>query len=86
MPEPRRRLPVPKDVEWTQLRRRATLVFAMLAAGWSELSAAERSEARQLISKSRGRPRNLSRDEAKRLGAIAGRAARAAAGAHRRKR
>ena len=85
MPQPRRRLPVPKDVEWTQLRRRATLVFVMLAAGWSELSSAERNEARQLISKSRGRPRNLSKAEAKRLGAIAGRAARAAAGAHRRK-
>ena len=86
MPQPRRQLPSTKDVEWTQLRRRAALVFAMLAAGWSELSSEERNEARRLVSKSRGRPRNLSRDEAKRLGAIAGRAARAAAGAHRRKR
>ena len=86
MPQPRRLLPSTKDVEWTQLRRRAALVFAMLAAGWSELSAEERTEARRLVSKSRGKPRNLSRDEAKRLGAIAGRAARAAAGAQRRKR
>ena len=85
MPQPRRRLPRTTDVEWTQLRRRAAIVFAMLAAGWSELSSEERNEARKLISKSRGRPRNLSRDEAKRLGAIAGRAARAAAGAQRRK-
>jgi hypothetical protein len=85
MPQPRRHLPSTKDVEWTQLRRRAALVFAMLAAGWSELSSEERNEARRLVSKSRGKPRNLSRDEAKRLGAIAGRAARAAAGAHRRK-
>ena len=86
MPQPRRRLPMPEDVQWTQLRRRATLVFVMLAAGWSELSSAERNEARKLISKSRGRPRNLTRAETKRLGALAGRAARAAARAHRRRR
>ncbi len=86
MPQPRRRLPRTTDVEWTRLRRRATLAFVILAAGWSELSSEERNEARALITKSRGKPRNLSRDEAKRLGALAGRAARAAAGAHRRKR
>jgi hypothetical protein len=84
MPQPRRRLPrSTRDVPWTQLRRRAAVLFLMLSAGWSELSADERNEARRLISKSRGRPRNLSRDEAKRLGAIAGRAARAAARAPR---
>jgi hypothetical protein len=86
MPQPRRRLPSTKDVERTQDRRRATLAFAMLAAGWSALSSEERDEARKLITKSRGRPRNLSKDETKRLGSIAGRAARAAAGAQRRKR
>jgi hypothetical protein len=86
MPQSRRSLPSTKDIEWTQLRRRAALVFAVLAAGWSELSSEERDEARALITKSRGKPRNLSRDETKRLGALAGRAARAAAGAHRRKR
>jgi hypothetical protein len=86
MPEPRRRLPSTKDVEWTQVRRRATLAFAMLAAGWSALTSEERDEARKLITKSRGRPRNLSKEEARRLGSIAGRAARGAAGAHRRKR
>jgi hypothetical protein len=86
MPQLRRRLPHPTDVEWTQLRRRATLAFVILAAGWRELTSEERNEARALISKSRGKPRNLSRDEVKRLGALAGRAARAAAGAHRRNR
>jgi hypothetical protein len=84
MPQPRRRLPSAREVPWTELRRRATVVFLMLSAGWSELTADERAEARKLVTKSRGRPRNLTRAEAKRLGAIAGRAARAAAGARRR--
>jgi hypothetical protein len=85
MPTPRR-LPRTTDVEWSRVRRRATLTFAMLAAGWSALSSEERDEARKLITKSRGRPRNLTRDETRRLGALAGRAARAAAGANRGKR
>jgi hypothetical protein len=55
-----------------------------LQAGWSELSAAEREEVRKLLTKSRGRPRNLSKAEAKRLGALAGRAASAAARIKRR--
>jgi hypothetical protein len=84
MPEPRRRLPQAREIPWAELRRRATIVFLMLQAGWSELSADERAEARKLVTKSRGRPRNLTRTEAKRLGALAGRAARAAAGAKRR--
>jgi hypothetical protein len=85
MPQSRRRLPqTTREIPWAELRRRATVVFLMLQAGWSELSAAERDEARKLVSKSRGRPRNLTRAEAKRLGALAGRAARAAAGAKRR--
>jgi hypothetical protein len=84
MPIPRRRLPSTREVPWAQLRRHATIVFLMLRAGWTALTENERAEARQLVTKSRGRPRNLSRTEARRLGAIAGRAARAAAGARRR--
>jgi hypothetical protein len=84
MPQPRRRLPSAREVPWGELRRRATIVFLMLQAGWGELTADERDEARKLVTKSRGRPRNLSRTEAKRLGALAGRAARAAATARRR--
>jgi hypothetical protein len=85
MPQTPRRLPQAREIPWAELRRRATLVFLMLQAGWSELSADERAEARELVTKSRGRPRNLNRTEAKRLGALAGRAARAAAGARRRR-
>jgi len=84
MPQPRRRLPAPREIPWAQLRRHATIIFLMLRAGWTALSADERAEARRLVSKSRGRPRNLSRDEARRLGSLAGRAARAAAGTRRR--
>jgi len=65
------------------LRRHALLVFLMLRAGWSALEPAERDEARRLVSKSRGRPRNRSRAEAQQLGKLAARAARAAAGARR---
>ena len=84
MPLPRRRLPAsPRDVPWTQLRRHALLMFLMLRAGWSALEPAERDEARRLVTKSRGRPRNLTRAEAQRLGKLAARAARAAAGAKR---
>ena len=50
----------------------------MLQAGWTALSEAEREEARKLVLKSRGRPRNLSRPEAQRLGRIAAKAAMAA--------
>jgi hypothetical protein len=53
-------------------------VFLMLQAGWGELTAAERDEVRRLVTKSRGRPRNLTKDETRRLGRLAGRAARAA--------
>ena len=79
MPQPRRRLPeAAKKVPWAELRRGASAIFLMLRAGWSELSAAEREEVRRLVTKSRGRPRNLTRDEARRLGRLAGRAATAA--------
>jgi hypothetical protein len=83
MAQPRRRLPQTREIPWTELRRRAIVVFLMLQAGWSELTADERDEARKLVSKSRGRPRNLTRQETRRLGALAGRAARAAAGARK---
>ena len=79
MPQPRRRLPSAREVPWTELRRRAEVVVRWLQAGWNELSPAEREEVRGLVTKSRGRPRNLSREEAKRLGRLAGRAAGAAA-------
>jgi hypothetical protein len=79
MPEPKRRLPQVRDVPWGEFRRRATIVFVWLQAGWSALSEAEREEVRRLVTKSRGRPRNLSKAEARRLGRIAAKAAGAAA-------
>jgi len=84
MPQPRR-LPSPREIPWAELRKRAAIVYLWLQAGWSELSAAEREEVGKLLTKSRGRPRNLSRAEAKRLGALAGRAASAAARSRRRR-
>ena len=84
MPQPRR-LPSPREIPWTELRRRAAIVYLWLQAGWSELSPAEREEVRRLLTKSRGRPRNLTKDEAKRLGQLAGRAASAAARGGRRR-
>jgi hypothetical protein len=75
-----RRLPqVTKNVPWDELRRRATDIFLRLQAGWTALSEAEREEARRLVTKSRGRPRNLSKEEARRLGSLAAKAANAAA-------
>jgi hypothetical protein len=84
MPVPRRRLPSPREVPWPELRRRAAIVFFWLQAGWSALSPAERDEVRRLVTKSRGRPRNLTREEARRLGRLAGHAASAAARNRRR--
>lgn len=78
MPQPRRRLPAPSEIPWTELRRRAAVTYKYLQRGWDELSAAERSELGQLLRKSRGRPRNLTRDEAQRFGQIVARAARGA--------
>ena len=87
MPLPRRR-PETRPVPWTELRRQATTVFVWLQAGWMALDEREREEVRRLVRKSRGRPRNLSRDEARSLGRIAGKAATAARAAapHRRAR
>ena len=74
-----RRLPQVRNVPWGEFRRRAGTAFLMLQAGWFALSEAEREEARKLVFKSRGRPKNLSQPEARRLGRIAAKAARAAA-------
>jgi hypothetical protein len=79
-----RRLPSAREIPWGELRRRAGVVFLWLQAGWNELSSAERDEVRRLVTKSRGRPRNLTRAEAKRLGQLAARAASAAARRARR--
>jgi hypothetical protein len=83
MPQPRR-LPTAREIPWAELRRGAVIVYLWLQAGWKELSASEREEVAQLLRKSRGRPRNLSKEEAKRLGSLAGRAASAAARVRRR--
>jgi hypothetical protein len=56
----------------------------MLQAGWSSLTPAEREEAKRLIAKSKGRPRNLARGEAQRLGRLAAKAATAANSARSR--
>ena len=77
MPLPRRR-PDARPVPWTELRRHATTVFLWLQAGWMALDEREREEARRLVRKARGRPHNLSRDEARSLGRLAGKAAQAA--------
>jgi hypothetical protein len=79
-----RRLPSRRDVPWRELRRSATTIFLMLQAGWTALSEAERDEARRLVTKSRGRPGNLTKAETRRLGQLAGQAASAAARARRR--
>jgi hypothetical protein len=81
---PRRRLPARNEIPWAELRRRAAVVYLWLQAGWNELSSAERAEVRKLLTKSRGRPGNLTKAEAKRLGQLAGRAASAAARLRRR--
>jgi hypothetical protein len=85
MAQPKRRLPQIRDVPWGEFRRRATVVFLWLQSGWTALSDAEREEARRLVTKSRGRPGNLTRDEARRLGRLAAKAANAAAGKRRGK-
>jgi hypothetical protein len=84
MPTPRRRLPSTREIPWATLRRRAAVLYLWLQEGWNELTAAERAEVRKLLAKSRGRPRNLTKVEAKRLGQLAGRAASAAARRRRR--
>ena len=50
----------------------------MLQAGWVALDERERARVSELVRKSRGRPRNLSKAEARELGGLARRAAAAA--------
>jgi hypothetical protein len=79
-----RRLPSPREIPWAEVRRRAGTVYRWLNDGWNELSTAEREEIRKLVTKSRGRPRNLTKAETRRLGQLASRAASAAARRRRR--
>jgi len=80
MPLPRRSsLPQRQEVPWTELRRRATVIFLRLQQGWTALTPAEREEVWRLLKQSGGNPRRLSRDEARRLGSLAGKAASRAA-------
>jgi hypothetical protein len=79
MPIPRR-LPPPgrrnaNDIDWARLRRTATVAFLWLQAGWTSLEEREREEVRRLVGKSGGRPHRLTREEARRLGRLAGKAA-----------
>jgi len=86
MPEPRRQLPGRSHVRaipWPELRRQATTLVLVLQAGWGALDERERAEVSRLLRKSRGRPHNLSRTEARELGRLAGRAATAARRADR---
>jgi hypothetical protein len=83
MPQKRRSLPKAKDIPWEELRRRSTILFLWLQAGWNSLSAEEREQVRELLAKSRGRPNRLTKAEARALGRLAGRAAGAAATARR---
>ena len=83
MAQPKRRLPAIRDVPWDDLRRQATVLFVWLQAGWAALTEPEREEVRRLVAKSRGRPRNLTGDEARRLGRLAAKAANAAARSRR---
>ena len=84
MPALRRRpIPKPDEIPWGELRRRSSIVFLWLQAGWNALSADERDQVRQLLVKSKGRPNRLSKNEARQLGRLAGRAATAAATARK---
>jgi hypothetical protein len=75
----RRKLPQQiRDVPWAEFRRRATVIYRWLNAGWTALTPQEREEATRLITKSKGRPKNLSPEEARRLGRLAAKAAIAA--------
>ena len=78
MPQPRRRLPAPQEIPWAELRRRGAIAYEYIQRGWNELTVAERNELGRLLRKSRGRPKNLTRDEARRFGQLVARAARGA--------
>jgi hypothetical protein len=79
MAQPRRPVPQLRDIRWREHRRRATELLRWLQAGWAALSQAERDEVRRLVTQSRGRPRNLTREETRRLGRLAAKAANGAA-------
>lgn len=79
-----RNLPNRQEIPWAELRQQARIVYGWLRAGWDALSAEEREQARKLIVKSKGRLNRLSKEEARVLGKIAGRAATAVA-AHRKR-
>jgi hypothetical protein len=80
----KRNLPSRQEIPWAELRRSALIVYAWLRAGWDELSKEEREQARKLLMKSKGRPTRLSKEEARALGKIAGRAAGAVAANRKR--
>ena len=44
MAEKRRSLPKANEIPWAELRRRSSIVFLWLQAGWNSLSADEREE------------------------------------------
>jgi hypothetical protein len=79
-----RNLPSRRQIEWSELRQQAQLVYEWLRVGWDALSAEEREQARKLLMKSKGRPNRLSKEEARALGKIAGRAAGAVASSRRK--
>lgn len=83
---PKRRLPAVRNVPWGEFRRHAATAFLMLQAGWASLSEEERRDARKLVTKSRGNPKNLTKLEARKLGKLAAKAATAASAARRIKR
>ena len=80
----KRNLPSRREIPWSEVRQQAQLVYEWLRVGWDALSAEEREQARKLLMKSKGRPNRLSKDEARVLGKIAGRAAGAVAAKRKR--
>jgi hypothetical protein len=80
----KRNLPGRREIPWSEVRQQAQLVYEWLRVGWDALSAEEREQARKLLMKSKGRPTRLSKDEARVLGKIAGRAAGAVAAKRKR--
>ena len=79
-----RNLPSRRQVPWSEVRQQAQLVYEWLRVGWDALSAEEREQARKLLVKSKGRVNRLSKEEARTLGKIAGRAAGAVATSRKR--
>jgi hypothetical protein len=81
----RRNLPSRRQIPWSELRQQAQLVYEWLRVGLDALSQEEREQARKLLVKSKGRPTRLSKEEARTLGKIAGRAAGAVAASSRKR-